>query len=268
MPEMTRLVEQHPCFTRDCRGLYGRIHLPVAPRCNIQCAFCDRRYDCANESRPGVTSTVLKPEEAVQRTEKALQQDSRIRVAGIAGPGDPLANPETFETLKRLRAEFPQLILCISTNGLLLEKSLPLLLEAQLDTITITVNAVQPETADKIYTDIWWNGRRLPDGEGAAFLLRQQRTALRLCAEYGLRVKVNTVLIPGVNEGEVEEISRIAANAGAALMNIVPLIPCGKMQNIQSPTTWQIQQARQKAEKWIPQFTHCQQCRVDACGVL
>ena len=91
---------------------------------------------------------------------------------------------------------------------------------------------------------------------------------LCLCAEYGLCVKVNTVLIPGVNEGEVEEIAGIAANAGAALMNIVPLIPCGKMQNIQSPTTWQMQQARQKAGKWIPQFTHCQQCRADACGVL
>lgn len=268
MPEMTRLVEQHPCFTRDCRGLYGRIHLPVAPRCNIQCAFCDRRYDCANESRPGVTSTILTPEEAVRRTAKALQQDSRIRVAGIAGPGDPLANPETFETLKRLRSEFPQLILCISTNGLLLEKSLHLLLEAQLDTITITVNAVRPETAGKIYTDIWWDGRRLSDGEGAARLLRQQHTALRLCAESGLCVKVNTVLIPGVNEGEVGEIAQIAAEAGAVLMNIVPLIPCGKMQSIQSPTAWQIQQARQKAGEWIPQFTHCQQCRADACGVL
>lgn len=52
----------HPCFQESCHGKYGRIHLPVAPACNIQCAYCDRRYDCANESRPGVTSEVISPE--------------------------------------------------------------------------------------------------------------------------------------------------------------------------------------------------------------
>lgn len=39
----------------------GRIHLPIAPHCNIRCAYCDRKHDCANESRPGVTSRLLIP---------------------------------------------------------------------------------------------------------------------------------------------------------------------------------------------------------------
>ena len=43
--------DRHPCFNREAHGRFGRIHLPVAARCNIVCGFCDRRYACVNESR-------------------------------------------------------------------------------------------------------------------------------------------------------------------------------------------------------------------------
>ena len=56
---------RHPCFNAKVKGQYGRVHLPVAPKCNIQCNYCNRKYDCVNESRPGVTSTVLSPEQAL-----------------------------------------------------------------------------------------------------------------------------------------------------------------------------------------------------------
>ena len=59
------ILETHPCFCEGAHSKFARMHLPVAPRCNIQCNYCDRRYDCTNESRPGVTSTVLTAEEAV-----------------------------------------------------------------------------------------------------------------------------------------------------------------------------------------------------------
>ena len=66
---------EHPCFSAQAHFRYGRIHLPVAPRCNIRCGYCDRRYDCANESRPGVTSEVISPEAALDRVERALRLD-------------------------------------------------------------------------------------------------------------------------------------------------------------------------------------------------
>jgi len=52
---------RHPCFNADARAKTGRIHLPIAPSCNIQCNYCDRKFDCMNESRPGVTSKLLTP---------------------------------------------------------------------------------------------------------------------------------------------------------------------------------------------------------------
>ncbi len=87
----------HPCFNADAKGKFGRVHLPVAPKCNIKCNFCDRKYDCVNESRPGVTSTILSPEQAGIYMQRVLEKEPRISVAGIAGPGDPFANgPETI----------------------------------------------------------------------------------------------------------------------------------------------------------------------------
>ena len=42
-----------------------------------------------------------------------------IAVMGIAGPGDPFANPEeTMETLRLVRERFPKMMLCVATNGL------------------------------------------------------------------------------------------------------------------------------------------------------
>src|SRR3990172_8226516 len=94
-------ITKHPCFNSELKGTYGRIHLPVAPKCNIQCNYCNRKYDCVNESRPGVTSAVLSPKQAITYMEDVLKKEPRITTVGIAGPGDPMANPaETLTTLR------------------------------------------------------------------------------------------------------------------------------------------------------------------------
>ncbi len=63
---MKRKTKEHPCY--NCQAhQFARIHLPVAPACNVQCGYCVRKFDCPNESRPGVTSAILSPEEALER---------------------------------------------------------------------------------------------------------------------------------------------------------------------------------------------------------
>ena len=57
-------LSKHPCFNPAMAGKFGRIHLPVAPKCNVQCNFCHRKNDCSNESRPGGTRRVLTPAQA------------------------------------------------------------------------------------------------------------------------------------------------------------------------------------------------------------
>ena len=77
--------KKHPCFSMEAAHRFARLHLPVAPRCNIKCLYCNRKFDCVNESRPGVTSSVLSPTQAIAYLEKVLEAEPRITVAGIAG---------------------------------------------------------------------------------------------------------------------------------------------------------------------------------------
>jgi MoaA/NifB/PqqE/SkfB family radical SAM enzyme len=79
----------HPCFN-GCGGKNTRIHLPVAPACNIRCNYRIRKYECANESRLGVTAKVQTPQEALERFLAAREKLGGIDVAGIAGPGDAI----------------------------------------------------------------------------------------------------------------------------------------------------------------------------------
>ncbi len=161
-------IDIHPCFNAKVKGQFGRVHLPVAPKCNILCNYCNRKFDCVNESRPGVTSAVLAPTQAITYLERVLEAEPRITVAGIAGPGDPFANPqETMETLRLIRQRFPELLLCLASNGLGLAPYLDELAELQVSHVTITVNTVDPEIGAKIYSWVR-DGKKIYRGLEAA----------------------------------------------------------------------------------------------------
>jgi len=145
--EMKDRIQGHPCFGGNHKK-NGRMHLAVAPACNIKCGYCTRKHDCANESRPGVTSRLLTPQEAIVKVREVMASPIAgpiVKVVGIAGPGDPLANEQTFETFAMVKKEFPHLMLCMSTNGLLLPESIDRLYELGLHSLTVTINAVDPE---------------------------------------------------------------------------------------------------------------------------
>ena len=91
-------LTQHPCFNSDVRHTTGRIHLPVAPECNIQCNYCDRKFDCMNESRPGVTSAVLGPKQALAYLDRVLLGFRNSRLSALPGRAIRLPLP-----MRRLR---------------------------------------------------------------------------------------------------------------------------------------------------------------------
>ncbi len=262
------ILNNHPCFSEEAHLRFGRIHLPVAPACNIQCKYCLRKYDCPNESRPGITSRVLSPEEALERVRSVVRRNENLTVVGIAGPGDPLANDSTFEVLRRINREFPELTLCVSTNGLLLPERLDTLLKIGVKSITITINAVLPEVAARVYSWILYKGRRYSGVEAGSWITHNQWLGLRMALEAGLIVKINTVLIPGVNEAEIPMIAWLAGRRGAHLMNIIPLIPQAEFKEYERPSRSKIENMRAVCSEHIRQMTHCRQCRADACGVL
>ncbi|NOX21070.1 MAG: radical SAM protein [Nitrospirae bacterium] len=263
-----QIKQSHPCFSEQAHQRFGRIHLPVAPACNIQCRYCIRKYDCPNESRPGITSRVLSPDEALERVSAVLRKNEQLRVVGIAGPGDALANEATFTVARAINREFPDIILCISTNGLLLPDRLPSILKAGIKSITVTINAVVPEVAEKIYSWVRYRDRLYYDREAATLLTNNQWLGLKMATRAGLIVKVNTVYIPGINDREIPMIAWLAARRKAVLQNIIPLIPQGQFSTLKRPTHEMLMAMRKECEAYLPQMSHCRQCRADACGSL
>ncbi len=268
---MTLERNNHPCFNADVKGTFGRIHLPVAPACNIQCNFCNRKYDCVNESRPGVSSHILSPQQALAYLKEMKQSDPRLTVVGIAGPGDPFANPEeTMETLRLVRREFPEMLLCVATNGLNAAPYVPELAALQVSHLTVTVNAVDPEISEPIYAWVR-DGKHILRGLPAArHLLEKQLQTIRLCKEHGLLVKINTILIPGMNDRHVPQIAETMARLGADLFNCIGMCRAdgAAFDCLQEPSSEAVCAVRKQARQFLPQMEHCTRCRADAVGCL
>ena len=259
------VVGRHPCFDELAHCRVGRVHLPVAPRCNIQCAFCERRV-CASltPQHPGCTRRVISAAEAVELVRRlAREQDGEPFVVGVAGPGEPLANPATFEALGTIHREFPTLLKCLSSNGLLLEEKLPQILDAGVTAMTVTVNAPDAEVGRGIYLWARRAGAVYRGQEAAELLVESQLRGIRAALAAGLALKVNTVLIPGVNDLHVARLARLLGELGVRLMNLMPLIPGGRMRDLRAPTCGELLQARSICARWVPQFHLCQHCRAD-----
>jgi nitrogen fixation protein NifB len=268
---MTVNRADHPCFNAEARHKTGRIHLPVAPRCNVQCNFCNRKFDCANESRPGVTTSVLKPLEALTLLEEMDKRVPNLSVVGIAGPGDPFANSEeTMETLELIRSKYPDKLLCVSSNGLNISEYIPRLAKLNTSHVTITVNAVDPEVGAGMYEWIHWNKKTYWGAEGATLLLERQTEALKTLKQYGITVKVNTVVVPRINEHHVGEVAKYVAKLGADIQNCIPLIPVEgtPFGQLYEPSASDMRTVRAQTSIYMEQMTHCARCRADAVGLL
>jgi nitrogen fixation protein NifB len=211
------IVKNHPCFGGEANINCGRIHLPVSPECNIKCRFCKRCFN-KSENRPGVSSTLLSPAKSLEIIEKALKLCPEITVVGIAGPGDTLATDHALETFEKVHNKFPDLINCLSTNGLLLKEKAKRIINAGVKTLTVTVNAVEPEILEKICSYIQYHDRVIYGREAAATLINAQLSGISDIAGLGAVVKINAVLVPGVNDEHIGEVARVTSSAGASII--------------------------------------------------
>ena len=268
--ELRAMLDTHPCYSEKAHTKFARMHLPVAPRCNIQCNYCNRKYDCTNESRPGVTSELLTAEQAVEKIRYVKERIPYLSVIGIAGPGDPLANEETFKTLELVGKEFPELTLCLSTNGLMLPASVDRLKKLGIKFITVTVNAIDPKVGAKMYDFVIWEGKTLRGEEAAAKLIEKQTEGIKKAVAAGMLVKVNTVMVAGMNDHHIPDVARKVKSLGAYVVNIIPMIPVPgtKFAELKAPTTEQRKALQDLCEPDIKQMRHCRFCRADAIGLL
>lgn len=274
-PAIWDKVKKHPCYSVEAHHHYARMHVAVAPACNMQCNYCNRKYDCANESRPGVTSEKLTPEEAAKKVLAVASRIPQMTVLGIAGPGDPLANPDkTFRTFELVAKAAPDIKLCLSTNGLALPDHVDTIARLNIEHVTITINMIDPEIGARIYPWIFYNHKRYSGLEAAKILTRRQLKGLEMLSARGILCKINSVMIPGINDRHLVEVNKAVKSRGAFLHNIMPLIAASEhgtvfgLKGQRVPRTSELKALQDACEGEMNMMRHCRQCRADAVGLL
>jgi len=264
-------TSKHPCYSADAHHQYARMHLPVAPKCNIQCNYCSRKYDCVNESRPGVTSQILSPQEAWQKFILVKEKLNNLSVVGIAGPGDALDNwHETKEAIKLIKKTDGQIIFCLSTNGLLLPDHAQEVTELGVNHVTVTVNSIDPEIGAQIYKYVNYRGKKYTGKEGAEILLKNQLEGIEALAGKEVIVKINIVMIKGINDSHIPAVVKKVKKLGAYMTNIMPLIPASgsAFEKFSRTDENELNTMRNLCQADLLQMRHCKQCRADAVGLL
>lgn len=158
---------------------YMRISL--TDLCNIRCKYC--MPECGVEKL--CHEDILTVEEIVEISEVAVKNGiEKIRLTG----GEPLVRRGFLTICERLSKIEGLKEICITTNGLLLEKMADKLLEYNVKRINFSL-----DTMDEVkYFDITRGGS-----------LKNALLGLEKAIKLGFKVKINTVLIGGFNDDEI-----------------------------------------------------------------
>jgi MoaA/NifB/PqqE/SkfB family radical SAM enzyme len=101
-------------------------------------------------------------------------------------------------------------------------------------------------------------------------LLEKQLSGLAKLRDLGVVAKVNTVLIKGVNDGDIENVAKTASGYGVFIGNVMQLIPApgSEFEHFPLTSNAELGSVRKTCGQYLKQMYHCQQCRADAVGLL
>ncbi len=195
---------------------YGRVHrdlrLSITDRCNLRCVYCmpeDMKFLPHRE--------LLEFDEIVRVAR--IAHDLGIESLRLTG-GEPLVRKGVADLVARL-ATIGFEDLSLTTNGTELARLAPALADAGLDRVNVSCDSLQPER----FAEIRRRGQLAP-------VLAAMDEAERV----GLRpVKVNVVLMAGVNDDEVLDFARFARETGRTVrfIEFMPLDGDGKWRRDQ-----------------------------------
>ena len=189
---------------------YGRtikyLRLSVTDLCNCRCVYC-----MGENGVPRLPhSAILSFEEIEEIVRAAVPLGvTKVRLTG----GEPLVRRGIDELVRRLRGIEGVEELAMTTNGARLAEYAEALKEAGLDRLNVSLDTLDPEKFRRI-TRI---------GE-----LRDTLDGLDAARRAGFeRIKLNTVLMGGVNDDEIAEIAALAKD-GAFDVRFIELMPIGE----------------------------------------
>ena len=174
------------------------LRISVTDRCNFRCTFCmpaHRKYDFLPRAQ------ILSFEETARLAK--IFVDLGVRKVRITG-GEPLLR-SAIETLVAELVVIDGLEdLALTTNAYLLPQKAKTLKEAGLDRVTVSLHSLEPELFGKI------NGLDLP--------LDRVLEGIETAVAEGLGpVKLNVVVMKGINDHEIESLARYGRELGAVV---------------------------------------------------
>jgi len=173
--------------------IHGRdisyLRVSLTEKCNFQCQYCS----IDGESN-AVTESELTSDELITVLEAmATLGVNKIRLTG----GEPMLRPDIVELVRRISAIKGNRLIGLTTNGFLLARKLPELLDAGLNRLNISLDSINRENFHKITKR---------DG------LQNVLNAIDIAEQSGAFnwVKVNVVVIRGVNLNELNDFAKWA----------------------------------------------------------
>lgn len=191
---------------RDAQGRrIGYLRLSVTDRCNCRCAYC-----MPADGVPMLThDDVCSFEELARITGACCELGvSKVRLTG----GEPLVRRGLPNLVRMLRAVPGVRDLALTTNATLLAPVAEELAEAGLDRVNVSLDSLRPER----YAAITRGGR-----------LADALAGIEAARAAGLApLKVNCVLMGGVNDDEVADIAALARDQPVDV-RFIELMPIG-----------------------------------------
>ena len=129
---------------------------------------------------------------------------------------------------------------------------------------------MDPLVGAKVYAWVREDRRPLRGIDAAQLLLDRQLDAIQRLKAAGIVVKINSIIIPGINDRHIEDIAIQMGAMGVDIMNCMAFLPVqgAEFENLPPPDPAFVAGTRMKTGRHLPQMTHCARCRADAVGLI
>ena len=133
---------------------------------------------------------------------------------------------------------------------------------------------VDPEVGTRIYPWIFYKNKRWTGLDASKILHERQMEGLEMLTARKILCKVNSVMIPGINDEHLVEVNKVVKQKGAFLHNIMPLISEPEhgtyfgLNGQRGPRAMELKALQDKVATGTKLMRHCRQCRADAVGLL
>ncbi|KNZ41023.1 GTP 3',8-cyclase MoaA [Acetobacterium bakii] len=188
---------------------YGRkieyMRISVTQKCNLKCIYCDPDGENCKDSQ----EENLAPEE-IEKITRAMVKTGikKIRITG----GEPLVRKDVCEIISRISRIDGIEDICMTTNGVNLLKMARNLNVAGLHRLNISLDSLDEEKF------------RYITGGGD---FKKTMEGIDLALELGMTpVKINTVLIKGINDNEIDALIELTRNRPIEV-RFIELMPMG-----------------------------------------